>query len=91
MSKTKQDICRVMAEQIWERLPEYQTDSLHSREVEVENIAYAIRNHTVVPEMAEFISKIASGDIEDLIERKAELAKEAKPLLAKAKGGNDED
>lgn len=81
MTDTPQDPYRVMAEKIWKHIDSKQI-AIHPDTIEV--IADAIRDHTVVPEMVEFIRKIASGDIEDLIERKSELAEEAKPLLAKA-------
>jgi len=79
MADTKPDVCRVMVEQIWHIQGIYFRG--WDKNVFVDDITDAIRNHTVVPEMVEFIERIAKLREFDVIR-----TKEAKVLLAKAEG-----
>lgn len=72
MTDTKDAICRVMAEKMFDQL-----DSIPVGDETPELLATIIRDHTIVPEMVEFLRYLANYP---------QYVKEAEELLAKAEG-----
>lgn len=56
MTDQPQDVCRLIAEQIWEAIPAYE-DSLHKEE-EIKDFEKALSNHTIVPEMVRMLEVV---------------------------------
>jgi len=74
MADPRPDVCRVMAESLWEHV------FMTAGEDAIDSIADAIRNHTIVPEMVRFL-EVAGLRVDDKV-----LAIQISRCLAKAKG-----
>lgn len=86
MADPKPDVCRVMAEEIYYSYPHFRTwFPEHKKKEIIGDLTDAIRKHTIVPEMMEFIIKVSDCTEEDIISRRAEIRADARILLAKGR------
>ena len=103
MTDPKQDVCRVMAEDIWDAEADTMidprtgdplrgrlTEGWEEREKFVKELASAIRNHTIVPEMVKALSIAREYFCHHRTPKEEKIYKILYDVAIKAKGGNDD-